>query len=104
MAGVSLRLGTQARFGGDAGAHPDTAPVPPKLRPIRPGPRLPPIKVLACRYMDRSPATLPTHAILVRMPLALHAKLEKRAAEERRSVNAHVIWALEKHLAEKETA
>lgn len=35
------------------------------------------------------------HSIVVRMPVSLHELLKRRAAEEQRSVTAHVRWLVE---------
>lgn len=38
------------------------------------------------------------HAILVRLPVDQHSALKRKAEEERRSVNAEVLTAIDKHL------
>jgi predicted HicB family RNase H-like nuclease len=37
-----------------------------------------------------------SHQIVVRMPVSLHDELKRRAAEEQRSVTAHVRWLVER--------
>ncbi len=43
-------------------------------------------------------------AILVTLPTALHVALKKRAKDERRSMNAQAVIAIEEHLKQEEHA
>ena len=47
-----------------------------------------------------TPRTEARKGVLVRLPEALHEDLADRAAEQRRSVNAHVVWLIEQDLKE----
>ncbi len=45
-----------------------------------------------------------TQAILVPLPLPLHVELKRRAKEERRSMAAQAVIAIEEHLKQEEHA